>query len=88
MKQVTIEFTEEEYYKLRIYAILKDDDMRVDVVCRDLVLYGLKDFDHESIDILPKLRKLNHDLRRLYQALDDAEDRGKDAGQDTGSGTK
>ncbi|MCR4287538.1 MAG: hypothetical protein NUW09_05965 [Deltaproteobacteria bacterium] len=86
MKQVTIEFTKEEYYKLLIYAILKDDDMRVDVVCRDLVLYGLKDFDHESIDILPKLRKLNHSLRRLNQHLDEYENRKKDTGQDTGSG--
>lgn len=88
MKQVTIEFTEEEYYKLLIYAVLKDEDMRVDVVCRDLALYGLKDFDHESVDILPKLRKLNHNLRRLYHALDEYENRKKDAGEDTGSGSK
>ena len=86
MKQVTIQFTEEEYYKLLIYAILKDDDMRVDVACRDLVLYGLKDFDHESVDILPKLRKLKYSLKRLYQRLDEYENRKKDTGQDTGSG--
>lgn len=69
MRQIIIEFSKEEYYRLLIYAVLKDKDMRVDVICRDLVLSGLKDFDHESVDILPKLRRVSKNLKLLVQLL-------------------
>lgn len=80
MRHITIEFSDEEYYKLLIYAVLNDRDSRVEAVCKDLVNMGLKDFDHESIDILPPLQRASQQLKLLIQIFDKRNGRKKDNG--------